>query len=165
MNPRLMEACAEAVCARPARRPSLERMTPEPMLADSRLAPSSNATSRTSIRTTASKSWLNPRLMEACAEAVSARPARRNLSMIDREDENFTVVDSKSDGYQVQRLQLRRNRASLAIFLGKKSLLPGGDRAGEAQVLCARHVSVSLRRRPAYRPPRGLRRHGHRRPL
>src|SRR5689334_9141222 len=65
-------------------------MTPEPMLAENRRTPSSKVTSRTSIRTTESRSWLNP-LLIAPKTGVPARENATARAKIDRGNESFKV--------------------------------------------------------------------------
>src|SRR4051812_42853317 len=94
------------------------------MLAEYRRAPASNATSRTSIRTTDSRSWLNFLVCAARAGETSKITRKNDVASaeIDRGRKGFTVAGF-NDGYQVYRLQLPRDRASLAIILGGKSLV------------------------------------------
>ena len=65
-------ACGLATWALVSTRPSFDRMTPEPTPATNRRAPSSNVTSRTSMRTTASSSRLKSPLIAARAEAAAS---------------------------------------------------------------------------------------------
>jgi hypothetical protein len=92
-------------------RPSWDRMTPEPMLASKRRAPSSKLISRTSIRTTESSSWFEPAAHgrraapgAGAGERGGARPARRRPRLTGGMIGSLWRVSR--DGYQVQRLRL-----------------------------------------------------------